>query len=254
MDLCGASWQHSAVEWDPFGEDYIYAPGEAHVFLAQVPDNSHEMEGWLPFLLGEEGLADSSIDNGRLFRQRVLSQAMRYLVCAACLKVAPDALRFGKTPAGKPVALVGEEAFPHYFTQSHTDGYVLTAVCDMPCGVDVERLRSPARYPRVVGTGLPTKWVCELSMTKNAEEASRLFTFYWTALESLFKMDCGHSLMDFLRGLKSRGDTTVEDKQFDCSWGVSFAVDDNHVACLTLASKPSKVRGFHVSMPGAASR
>lgn len=249
MELYGARWEYSPLEWVPFRENYTYAPREVHIFLACVADNQGAGDRYLSFLPPEEHASCVGAEADVLRSQKLLSLAMKYFVCSACLKVPVQELRFTRTRDGKPGMLSPESSTPLYFSQSHTDAYVVMSVSDTPCGVDVERLRGPSSYPRLSQKGLPLTWSRELRNQECSAEQARLFTRYWTALESLYKIDGKGSLKRFVRELY--GEETPSGRGWlSGTWGAHFEVGNGHLACVTLGAKPSRLAGFRVSLPG----
>jgi|GEM_PF-2072961 len=247
MELHGASWQEDSLGWIPLPDKYRYLSGEAHVFFCPVPREVGESEWGHILPCGEiESLAPGAECKRRALL-RETSSAMRSFVCGLCLGVAPGKVRFTRSPAGKPSVLVNDKAVPIHFSQSHTNACIVTAVYDMPCGVDVERMTDPLSYPQLSRRGFPEGWIRELDATKDKTRAVRLFTVYWTALESLFKLYGGHSLIGFLRELNLSSRDDAVQLRFEGVWGAYFEVDGEHLACLTLARRASRVRGFQLS-------
>lgn len=244
MELYGASWQKISFEPVPLKREYMYVQGEVHIFCSRVPEEINVIEQWLS-LSGIEKAHFSSKES--LSSHRLVSLFMRYFLGALCLKESPGNLRFRRTPAGKPSLWVSGNPVPLHFSQSHTRDYVLTAVGDMECGIDVESIRSPLAYPRLVHRGLPGEWRVELDATRGEAASAHLFTSYWTALESLFKMTGGSSFISFLRTLAQDSDVPAKKERLAGVWGASFDLDGNHLACLTALRRPDKLHCFSMS-------
>lgn len=247
MEFLGAAWQNNSLRWTALPDNYTYVPGEAHVFSCPVLRGFEGTEGESLLAGDEPGSPALHSESSQRSSMREISSAMRYFLCGLCLGVTPTNLRFNKTSSGKPSVLVGDYPVSFHFSQSHTDACVVMAVCDMPCGVDVERVTDPLAYPHLSRRGLPEEWIRELCATKEETEAGRLFTTYWTALESLFKLYGGQSFISFLREVKATSENHAIQTRFNGLWGLHFEVDEEHLACLTLPGRPSNIRGFRLS-------
>jgi len=174
---------------------------------------------------------------------------LRYCVLSHCLNISPSNIRIEYSDSGRPNVI---SPFPEqrlFFSQTHTDAYVLLAVSDAPCGVDAEKLRSPSSYPYLCRRGLPETWIEELSKhTMDSPDQCVLFVRYWTALESLYKLCGGSSLRRFLAGLKQDKDTGDFCAETRVK-GIHFKVGADHTACLTVCNSPGDIFYYRVNVP-----
>ena len=250
IQMPGGAWQYCPVHWEPLPEAYAYSSGEAHVYLAVMDEHQHLFSARSDLQRGNKDNTFPAEGMSSLGRQRCLALAMRHFLFSLILGMPADTLHFDRNGAGKPHIQLPDGSTPFHFNQSHVDKYVLLVVSDAPCGIDMEILRDPRRYSNVLRHGFPPDWSARLmNLTGAPERQQRLFTEYWTALESLYKKEGSPSLRSFLRARMPQGgmaESRVPREEF---WGCHFNVDGKHVACITLSRAAQALRWFKIRVP-----
>lgn len=115
------------------------------------------------------------VNNDELRRQKETCRNLLCFAIADALRKAAESVEFTVTEYGK------RKADGFEFSASHTDGAVVVAIGDLPCGVDVERI---SRFNRIVEDGKTDAF--------NEKTGARAFGAIglakaWTAKESVYK-------------------------------------------------------------------
>lgn len=217
------------------------------MFLITISDCWEIETDWLGALSDDASFGGLRKGSGKFHKQRLLSLALRYYIISVSFGLPPRDIRFEYSEKGKPRLASPALAHPIHFSQSHTDDFVLLALSDMPCGVDIEKMRNPKKYPHIVAKGLPADWTRALSSIQDhSAEGTRRFTAYWTALESYHKIQGSVSLRQFLRNVSGTEATLHDDATLSNYCGYHFDVDQENIACLTVAREASRIRFFQV--------
>ena len=160
---------------------------ELHIWHANRNEGGRDVPWFVDLLSTDERerMACFRFEEDR--EQFAFARGMLRTVLGHYLEIAPAAVRFSRSPHGKPSLALPALASRVQFNLSHTAGYILIALClDASVGVDVERLR-----PDIEIEDLAAKFFSSaekqaiLSLPK--AERRRAFFHCWTRKESLLK-------------------------------------------------------------------
>jgi 4'-phosphopantetheinyl transferase len=171
---------------------------------------------WLPWLAPEERKRFDSFyfQKGQL--QFLATHALKRLVLAEYLVVAPGELRFEVNSWGKPYLHQDDGMQAIGFNLSHTDGFVACAVAATPSiGIDIERVDRRAEIASLARHSFSTRELA-FFLSLPVEDQREAFFRLWTLKEAFVKakgLGLSHPLESFtidvsgdLASLASEGD------------------------------------------------
>lgn len=187
-------------------------------------------------------------------RQHFFAETLKRHAAKICFGTSYSNLKHRLNQYGRPLFYHEGTDLPVHLSVSHTGRHVMLAFAPYSCGIDIEKVAAPSFYPNIVKRGLPQNWADELALrSEHADTQAMLFTAYWTALESLFKMSGNaKSLYHFLRDVAAAQDKPEYFQSWTHYWGRMFKIDSEHIACITLQQKPAQVLFHTVQLPDSS--
>jgi 4'-phosphopantetheinyl transferase len=162
-----------------------------HVWTIPLDEEPETVSSLLEVLSGEERVRAARFRTTQLRVRFVVAHGALRTILSGYLGVAPNALRFGASEAGKPYITDGRLTF----NLSHSEGLALCAVTvEGQVGVDVERLRPIDDADAIVHRYFAPGEVRQYQATRTPDRTAAFFST-WTRKEAYVKavgsgLDC----------------------------------------------------------------
>ncbi len=233
IHLGSCSWQRRDVVWQQPPNAYDVSEGSVHIWRFFLDESYALAQGGASDLLTSEeyqrwhGMASARRKleylTGRVMLRRLM--ALYQNIPAQGQPHQSIHIRDHKTDAPEPPP-------PLCASLSHSGAVLLIALARQPVGIDVEKPRTAAHYPHIARKMFPPTWAQALMRLSHAPQRQAiLFARYWTAVESLYRLE-GHGLLrSFVK------ETATDRFQENKNWGCHFHAGNSHIAALT-ASHP----------------
>ncbi len=163
----------------------VLAGHEVHLWIASLDEVTHRLrDQWLSLPESVQARVNR-LATAELRRRAIAGEVLRRRVLSRYTGVAPEEIRFRRTPGGKPELA---EAHPVQFSLSHSGPLFLLGVRrGGAIGVDVERIR-PVRDPISMARRVFSPEVVEeLERAPDGPTLHRMFLHRWTQHEALLK-------------------------------------------------------------------
>jgi 4'-phosphopantetheinyl transferase len=157
---------------------------EADVHVREIPlaPPPVDPESFLPLLTPDERERADRYKVSRARVQFLIGRGLLRTILGVRLGIDPGSVVFDYTGSGKPILPSGQ----WQFNVSHTDGFAIIAIGQVPVGVDVERVRALANPDGLVGRFFSA---AERSQYAALAADDRRAGFFrgWTSKEALLK-------------------------------------------------------------------
>lgn len=164
-------------------------PTRAERWLVDCSAPSDLSRSQLPAILSKEEIerADRFI-NAEAKERFCLARLALRLVLSSYSEIAPEAIEFMYNDSGKPqLAMDDHDSSPINFNQSHTDDYVIMAICaDRQVGIDLERVSPLPELETLIET-VCTPGERMIFWGLSGRERVEHFFSIWTAKEAVLK-------------------------------------------------------------------